>query len=191
MACRLSADGIYWSATDTLNSKTGIFPEHGSTSDCVWCFFQSSTPLGWSAYTSDNDKILRVVDPGGQTGGTSGGSVPFATLFTNSNKTAAVTGLTSLVTQGYGLQAGDIPTHTHSFTSNAVTANPSTNPAREYNAGNMTRAGGFARNTAGQQTGSIGFSSPHSHPITVPSSFSFPFNISVQYIDVKFCTFNG
>ena len=191
MACRLSADGIYWSATDTLDSKRNIFPRHDPGNDqyTVWCFFQSSTPLGWSAYASDNDKILRVVDPGGQTGGSSNGDIPFSSFFTNSSKNFNLLA-SSLSTQSYQLQASDLPTHTHSFTGNTVSPAPSTNPDGAYTTGNMTRAGGYARSTSAQ-SGSTGSSANHSHPVSVSSTFSVPFNFSVQYIDVKFCTFDG
>jgi hypothetical protein len=191
MACRLSADGIYWSATDTLDSKRNIFPQHnpGNGNYTVWCFFQSSTPLGWSAYTSDNNKILRVVDPGGQTGGNSGGSVPFSSFFTSFNANFNLL-VSSLSTQSYSLQASDLPTHTHSFTGNTISSAPATNPKGEYTTGNMTRSAGYARNT-GTQSGATGSSANHSHPISVSSTFSVPFDFSVQYIDVKFCTFNG
>jgi len=191
MACRLSADGIYWSATDTLDSKRNIFPQHdpGNNHYTVWCFFQSSTPLGWSPYTSENNKILRVVDPGGQTGGTPNGSIPFSSFFGSYNKNFNLT-VSSLSTQSYQLQASDLPTHTHGFISNNVTPAPATNPDGVYTSGNMTRAAGYARNT-GTQSGSTGSSANHFHPVTVPNTFPVPFDFRVQYIDVKFCTFDG
>jgi hypothetical protein len=193
MACRLTEGGLYWSADQTsLNSKRGIFPQHdpnGTGSYTIWCFFQSSTPLGWSPYTSDNNKILRVVDPGNQTGGTSGGSLPFSSFFTSSNRNFSLT-IASLVTQPYQLQAADTPQHTHSFTSNNISASPSTTPSGAYNSGNLSRTGGYQRTTT-SQSGSTGSGAQHFHPVTVGNTFPVTTDFSVQYIDVKFCTFDG
>ena len=66
MAAKLTVNGITFSDTTQLNSKTGIFPQ-----STAWIFYQSAAPTGWTKSTANDNKALRVVSgSGGVAGGT-------------------------------------------------------------------------------------------------------------------------
>jgi hypothetical protein len=66
----------------------------------VMLFYQSAAPTGWTQVTTLNDYDLRLVSG---TGGSTGGTTAYSTVFTNQSPT---TGATTLST-------GQIPSHTH------------------------------------------------------------------------------
>ena len=68
-------DGDVWYDTSGTAATGGEFP-----SNTVLLFYQASAPTGWTQVTTQNDKALRVVSG---TGGGSGGSTNFTSVFTS------------------------------------------------------------------------------------------------------------
>lgn len=193
MSVKLDPDGIRWSADNTvLESKNSIFPQ-----GTVWIFFQTTTPVGWSRFTSvPNDAMLRVVDADFK-GQSQGGSEPFVGVFSNSAKTFNVSGAGNLESGNTTVSKAQIPTHTHSFTGQTITDQPARNPDGEYTSGNMQRAGtptfpfGVGGIFGGGFSGDRGGGGSHNHQIQIGQTFSVSIPLSVQYIDVFFASFNG
>jgi len=75
-SAKLTVSGISFGDSTVLNSKYGIVPQSS-----VSIFYQASAPTGWTKSTSNNDKTLRVVSG---SGGTSGGTTAFSTIFPTS-----------------------------------------------------------------------------------------------------------
>lgn len=100
-------------------------------------FAQASAPTGWTKQTTHNDKSLRVVSG---TGGGSGGSVAFSTVF---GRTAV---------DASSLSIAQLAAHTHTV---------------PYSAGNASGSGGFGSDNYTNQdaltTSSQGSGSTHSH----------------------------
>lgn len=166
----LNVDGINFSDGTALNSKYGIIPQNS-----VSVFYQASAPTGWTKITTHNDKALRVVSG---TGGGSGGSLAFSSVFASSIP------ISGSVT-AYGnigdttLTLAQLPSHAHNSGS-SVNVRPGT-------PGVTTRA----LNTSAPAGGNAGGGNAHTHPFTGSTSpFSSSFNLNVNYIDVLICRFN-
>jgi hypothetical protein len=115
-------------------------------------FAQGSAPTGWTKQTTHNDKALRVVSG---SGGGSGGSVAFSTLF---GRTA---------TDGSSLSIAQLASHPHNITSGTSTSS--------YGSGiqvamEQTRFG----STETDPTVSAGSGATHAHGL----------DLRVQYVDV-------
>ena len=82
-------------------------------------FYQASAPTGWTQYTSINDYALRIVSG---SGGSTGGTTAFSTVFANQTPTINVSGLSAGATT---LNSTQIPSHTHNLNqaSNSVCYN--------------------------------------------------------------------
>lgn len=193
---RLTASGVKFADGDELNSRRQIFPT-GS----AWIFYQTSAPTGWTKSTAHNDKALRVVSGNG---GGSGGTNSFSSMM----RDLSIGGSFSFPTTNVGsrtLSATQLPAHTHSNASSTVALN--TTPAlynpdgsfAGYSGGDVFRGfGGWIRTSSG--TGPVSpinyflYNNPsiHGHPFSATASTpNQPINISVQYIDVIVCTFDG
>jgi hypothetical protein len=154
----LDANGITFSDSSTLTTRYGIVPQSS-----VKLFFQAAAPTGWTKLTTHNDKCLRLV---GTTGGGSGGTTAFSTIY--SNRTIPTGSVTTLA-----LSSNQIPSHSHSF-------------------GPVHQQGGGARygninpqrmNPAVVGMNNAGASFSHTHPSSVG-----PVNLTIQYIDVILCS---
>lgn len=135
--------------TATSFSGKGSIP-----SGTVMIFTDAAAPTGFTKVTTHNNKSLRVVSG---TGGGSGGTTDFTTVF--SNLTVPFSGTTGDTT----LTTPQLPSHTH----NSVFSTPGT----ILLAGNTSNALGTLGNTGGGGS--------HNHPITG----SGPLNLTVKYID--------
>jgi hypothetical protein len=137
-------------------------------------FYQATAPTGWTKSTTDNDKALRVVS--GATGGSSGGTTAFSTVFADQTPTITTSGLSAAATT---LTEAQIPSHTH-------TINSRNSPA----GGN---AGGWPLNTINNNStftsNGTGSGGSHTHSIS-GSATSSAITLNVQYIDVIVCTKN-
>lgn len=121
------ADGTKATAISTL----GASPFAAGTK---MLFAQASAPTGWTKQTTHNDKTLRVVSG---SGGGSGGSVAFSTLF---GRTA---------TDGSSLSIAQMASHTHSGS-----------------LGGSSSTSGYITSASGKiitSSGSAGSGSTHSH----------------------------
>lgn len=120
-------------------------------------FIQSSAPTGWTKSTAHNDKVLRIVSGGASSGGT----LPFSTVFTNVTLSGSV--------GPHTLTVDEIPSHTHSI---AVAAG-----------GGVFSAGSGYAFTATSTTGATGGGQAHTHPFS-----STGLNLAVQYVDAIIAT---
>ena len=174
---KLTADGIEFAASplDELNSKRGIFPQ-----STVWNFFQASAPTGWTQNTTTtvNNKALRVVNG---TGGGTGGTTNFTTVFPNSLRPISQTGVPMTGTVGNTtLTTAQLPSHTHGANGTDNISSPGTQIAT-----------GSGWNTTSPNTGSTGGGQAHNHPFgSGTADFSTNVDLRLQYIDVIVCSFN-
>lgn len=134
---------------ETAISTLGASPFPAGTK---MLFAQSTAPTGWTKDTTHNNKALRVVS--GTTGGDSGGSVDFSTLFA---RTAV---------DGSSLSIAQLAAHTHSVR----TRSDGSTGSGTY-VGN--RSGSSNSDIAGAAL-STGSGSTHSHGL----------DLRVKYVDV-------
>lgn len=101
-------------------------------------FYQASAPVGWTKQTTHNDKSLRVVSG---TGGGSGGSVAFSTLFGRTT----VDSLAISITQ--------MPSHTHGYLDRFLVGTAGADPD----------AGAFTQQDNARATDATGGGASHTH----------------------------
>jgi hypothetical protein len=87
-------------------SAAGIQSGVTLASGTVSLYYQASAPTGWTQVTSLNDYALRIVS---SSGGSTGGTTAFSTVFTNQTVANPTIGATTLTTS-------QIPSHSHSLT---------------------------------------------------------------------------
>lgn len=145
-------------------------------------FYQSAAPTGWTKQTTHNDKALRVVSG---TGGGSGGTSAFSTVFGKTATDAYTLTVTDIPAHTHGGVTGnDSPVHTHAF---GITA-----PSASGNAilqGGGSNIGNAATTPTASATGNPSVN--HTHSISSQGgggSHSHPMDIRVQYIDVIVAT---
>jgi len=186
MPARLTVTSILFADGTALTTKFGIIAQ-----DSVTFFYQASAPPRWTKSTTHNDKTLRVVSG---TGGGSGGSSSFTTVFPNSLRNISGTNPISGSVGNHTLDVSQIPSHTHgnggSIELNAVPAN--TNPDGSFaswNGGDVSRAAGWSRFST--IAPSAGGGEDHNHPWSGNAVFSQNIDLRVQYIDIISCNFDG
>jgi hypothetical protein len=175
MAARLTSTGVTFSDGTSLNSKYGIVPQ-----SAVSIFFQSSAPTNWTKLTTHNNKTLRVVS---DTGGGSGGTTQFTTVFPNSTIPFTFSGSVTGSVGNHTLSTPQLPAHTHD-NGGSIGLTPG--------AGDVSSGPGWTRtspNTGGIAPAGVG-GGAHSHPFSASASFSTSLDLRVQYIDVIICSFN-
>jgi hypothetical protein len=133
-------------------------------SGTVLLFYQASAPTGWTQVTTQNDKVLRVVS---STGGGSGGTTAFTSVFTNQTPTITTSGLSAAA---FTLDTTRIPAHTHTYI----------RPQPGSLVPNINGTGAGAANTETSPTGGGG---SHAHTIS-GSATSSAVTLDVQYIDI-------
>lgn len=170
----LTAAGITFSDTTVLNSKYGIVPQNS-----VSIFYQNTTPVGWTKSTTHNDKTLRVVSG---TGGGSGGSTAFSTVFPSALTTVSQANIPMTGTIGNTtLTTAQLPSHTHA-NGGFVGLTPG--------GGDVQSGAGWTRSspaTGGMVQAPNG--GAHNHPWSGTAQFSTTIDLRVQYIDVIVCSF--
>lgn len=168
---KLTAAGITFSDATVLNSRYGIVPQNS-----VSVFFQSAAPTGWTKSTSHDDKTLRVVSG---TGGGSGGTSSFTTVFPNSLRTVSAPNVPMTGSTGnHTLTTPQLPSHGHG-NGGSIGLSPG--------GGDVQSGGGWTRNSPGAAAN--GGDQAHSHPWSGTAQFSTSIDLRVQYIDVIVCTF--
>jgi hypothetical protein len=173
-SAKLTVSGVTFGDSTVLNSKYGIVPQSSSS-----IFYQASAPTGWTKSTSNNDKALRVVSG---TGGVTGGTTAFSTIFPTSTTPITVSNIPLTgSTQPATLTESQLPAHTHpngGFTGLAP------------GGGDVSGGAGWTRSSPATGPGpSLGGGS-HNHPWSGTGNFSSTFDLRLQYIDVIVCTFN-
>ena len=175
MAARLTSTGVTFSDGTSLNSKYGIVPQNA-----VSIFYQSGAPTGWTKVTDHNNKALRVVSG---TGGGSGGTNSFTSVFPNSTIPISLSGSVQGSVGNHTLSKPELPNHTHD--------NGGSIGLNYTGGGDVGYQPGFTRNFPG--TGGMSASAGggnHSHPFSASSSFSTSLDLRVQYINVILCQFS-
>lgn len=172
MAAKLTSTGVSFSDGTVLNSKYGIVPQSS-----VSIFFQASAPTGWTKSTSNNDKALRVVSG---TGGGTGGTTAFSSIFPTSLRPVSVPGVPmSGSTGNHTLTEAQLPSHSH--------PNGGGN-GLSPGGGDVGSGGGWTR--TGANTGNTGSGNAHSHPWSGTCNFTGSFDMRITYMDVIVCSFN-
>ena len=200
-----SSAGLDWYLQSSIVNE----PEYiGST----MVFYQASAPVGWTQNTSFNDCTLRLVS--GLTGGSSGGSTDFTTIYPASPVSspgtfAAIPGGT---TTAVSIGASQYPVHTHGdagfgrgFTRytppwpSAITVKGDYfafqfNPvaARYFGASN-NQAGWFTQQFPAPPfpslAGVVGPAShSHTYPATPSGTYTATQNRAIKYVNVIICT---
>lgn len=169
----LTLAGITFSDSTALNSRYGIVPQNS-----VSIFFQASAPTGWTLSTTHNDKALRVVSG---TGGGSGGTSSFTTVFPNALRPVTQSAIPVTGTVGaFTLGTAEIPSHAHP-NGGSIGLNPG--------GGDVAGGGGWTRVFPGTGPAPVPGGASHTHPWSGTANFSTNIDLRVQYIDVIVCTF--
>jgi len=171
----LTSSGVTFGDGTTISSKYDVIPQ----SDTPLYFYQSSAPTGWSQVTSNNNKMMRVVSG---TGAGTGGSNGFTDTFTNRTYSANFNVPFSVSVSNHTLSTPQLPQHSHS------TEAGDTNCMAPTTGSGVTPAIG----SGNSNSGNAGNSGGHSHPASVSASagWSAGIDMSVQYINVIYCTFS-
>ena len=171
----LTSSGVTFGDSTTISSKYDVIPQ----SDTPLYFYQSSAPTGWSQVTSNDNRMMRVVSG---TGAGTGGSNSFTGTFTNRTYSASFNVPFSSSVSGHTVTTGQLPEHSHPI-----------------NAGDTTCSQPFPQsanigclNNGNSNSGNAGGNSSHAHPSSVSASanWSAGIDMSVQYINVIYCTFS-
>lgn len=152
-----------------LNAATGLYNEPIPVGS-VFLLYQSSAPTGWTQVTSVNDVALRITSG---SGGTTGGTTAFSTVFTNQTPTISTSGLSAAATT---LSTTQIPSHSHNFPSDQsqVTGQPA-----------LT----FTLSSGAAASSSTGGGGSHTHSIS-GSVTSSAITLNVQYANIIICSKN-
>lgn len=172
MAARLTSTGVTFSDGTSLSSKYGIVPQ-----SAVSVFFQSAAPTNWTKLTTHNDKTLRVVSG---TGGGSGGTTEFTSIFPNSTIPFSFSGSASGSIGNHTLTTSELPIHAHS-NNGSIGLSPT-------GSGDVGSGPGWTRTFP--STANQGGGGSHTHPFSASATLSTSLDLRVQYIDVIICSFN-
>jgi microcystin-dependent protein len=139
----------------------------------VMLFYQAAAPTGWTQVTTLNDYDLRLVSG---TGGGTGGTTAYSTVFTN--QTPTISGSFSVGSTTLG--TGEIPSHNHGVLGNRDFA-PCCAPtavtiASRYSSSSVTSA-------------STGGGGSHTHSIS-GSPTSSAITLNVRYANIIICSKN-
>jgi hypothetical protein len=142
-------------------------------SGSVMLFYQSAAPTGWTQVTTLNDYDLRLVSG---TGGTTGGTTAYSTVFTNQTPSINVSGLSAGATT---LSTAQMPSHSHG--------------TNIYGVQNSCCSIAFGATkyypTSQINTTSTGGGGSHTHSIS-GSATSSAITLNVQYANIIICSKN-
>ena len=185
----LTSTGIEFSVGDSLNSRRHIFATGTS-----WIFYQTTSPTGWTKSITHDNKALRVVSG---SGGVSGGTNTFTSTMTSFNIGGPLTSTDA--TGGHSLTTSQIASHFHGSGGEiGLLANPASyNPDGNFTGwtgGDVRRNPGWSRtfpSSGGINPNNTG-GATHSHPVSGSGTLTNqPISISVSYIDIIICNFDG
>jgi hypothetical protein len=170
--------GTYVNANITVNDQGRItaIATGGDTSipaGTIASFAQTVAPLGWTQNTLYNNIGVRIVSG---TGGGTGGTIPFSTLFTTGVTYSGPINITSGQVNDTVLNEGQLPSHTHQW-------------GIADGGGSRSGGGGEAQGVPPPAFGNWPFSyvggNPHSHSLSgVTASGSFVGNLNLYYVDI-------
>ena len=197
-----NAEKVYFVGNDTIGGHSVVM-KSGSTSQIVYpgspalvaldgtnsikldtfvpgtsmLFYQSAAPIGWTKQ-SINDKALRVVSG---SGGSTGGTTAFSTVFTERTPAGAMSG----TTDSHTLTEAQIPSHTHTITTDQVLGTTDNQRVGKIvDGGNGTNA-----NQPTWTAASTGGDAGHTHDLSANAVFTgTAMDFDVQYADIIICT---
>ena len=171
----LTSSGVTFGDSTTISSKYDVIPQ----TDTPLYFYQSSAPTGWSQVASNDNTMMRVVSG---TGAGTGGSNTLTTTFTNRTFSSNFNVPFSITVSGHTITEAELPIHSHPT------------EAGDNNAGgDIPRTPSFPTITSGNSTsGPAGNGGSHAHnsSVTAEATWSTTLDMTVQYIDVVYCTFS-
>ena len=141
-------------------------------SGSVLLFYQSAAPTGWTQVTTLNDYDLRLVSG---TGGSTGGTTAYSSVFTNQTPSINVSGLSAAATT---LSTAQIASHAHGYLASGGFC--------------PCPPGGAIQTTYGSSSGvtnSAGGGGSHTHSISCSASSS-TITLNVRYANVIICSKN-
>ena len=151
-----------------VTSAASIQSTYGVPTNSVVLFYQASAPTGWTQVTTLNDYALRIVSG---TGGSTGGTTAFSTVFTN--QTITITGLSVGATT---LSIAQMPSHTHTY--------PTAGQASGYTG--YLAGGNPCQPTCSTTSSSTGGGGSHTHSIS--GSASGNVTLDVRYANIILCS---
>lgn len=212
-------------SVDTLTGCSSIPSFLGGTSDTpanpsITVFHNTSAPTNWTKNTASsiNNIALRVIGGAEGVGVSTGGTVPFSTVFspktsplasssspagasfqTATALPATTQDATTITTQDVTFSASETPPHTHPYV-NSPTANANVNPGGSQRS--LTSPGTTSGPGAGPGSHNHGnISAPHTHSISDSGhthpvnalgdhthSFTLNQNFDILYVDVIIAT---
>lgn len=139
----------------------------------VMLFYQAAAPTGWTQVTALDDYALRLVSG---SGGSTGGTTAFSTVFANQTPTITTSGLSAGATT---LSTAQMPSHNHDLivwggAAYTFTGAASTNSYQVTNTTSTSYAGGGGS---------------HTHSIS-GSATSSAITLNVQYANIIICSRN-
>jgi hypothetical protein len=142
-------------------------------------FHQASAPTGWTQDTTLNDYALRLVSG---SGGTTGGTTAYSTVF--ANQTPTFTGsIGSLAGGATTLSTAQMPSHNHSSPYNYGGGLAGT--------GDLGSGPSEGTSFSGYVSNSTGGGNSHSHSITgTPSGTVGAVTLNVRYANIIICSKN-
>lgn len=168
MALAQITEGSVVKLSDINAIINAVNASSGFPSGTKMLFNQSAAPTGWTKQTSVNDATLRVVS--GTTGGGTGGSIAFSTLFAT-GKTVSLSGNVGATT----LTVAQMPSHTHKVNLGVNVSEGTTPMSYE-----ITNKGTVTSTSSTTTTGS---SSSHTHSLSGSAQIA----LNVKYTDVIIC----
>lgn len=197
-----NAEKVYFVGNDTIGGHSVVM-KSGSTSQTVYpgspalvaldgtnsikldtfvpgtsmLFYQSAAPIGWTKQ-SINDKALRVVSG---SGGSTGGTTAFSTVFTERTPAGAISG----ETDSHTLTEAQIPSHTHTITTDQVLGTTDNQRVGKIVDGGNNANANQPTWTAANTGGDAG----HTHDLSANAVFTgTAMDFDVQYADIIICT---
>jgi len=201
MTTRLTGSGIIFNDSTTLSSKYGIFPQTTMT-----IFFESSAPVGWTKSTAHSNKALRVVSG---TGGGSGGSTPFTTVFDSQPISGPITvtgtvnneelSISEIASHSHPASIGNDGDHNHDYTG-VVGASPNgqqpgsgprtINSSPPFTSDSTSPSpASWNNHSHSVPINTTGGPAVHNHPWSGSAPLSTSLDFEVAYIDVILCSF--
>jgi hypothetical protein len=147
----------------------------------IMSFFQAAAPTGWTQLGSQNNKGIRIVSG---TGGGTGGTIAFSTLFSPTATYSGSINITSGQVGDTALSTAQLASHSHLVNVNQCGCWPGSSDNDRQTSEAYTT--GRTRNT--QTEGSNGV---HSHSLVgAAAGGNFVSNFDLQYIDMILATKN-
>lgn len=159
--------------SDETNGVRIASTNEGFVSGTAMLFLQAAAPTGWTRSTTHNNKTLRIVSG---TGGASGGTSPFTTVFDNRTLTRANLPNVTITTSQDGAHNHDVPIR---FLNARIT---------DSGAFVLVTPTSFSSGTVNETTDSVG---NHTHSFNLNGGVTqTAINFDVQYVDAIICEKN-